>query len=391
MKKKIWMAAALAAVVLVAVLYRAAMTEPPEGPQGEIADPDEQALIAQMVPQAIAVVNRNRETMIKEAVKDQPFRRFAHAKAHSCVRANFKILDVPDRLRIGLFAKPAEYQAWIRLSNGDPSIQKDSKDDARGMAVKVMGVPGEKLLDLENDAQTQDFVMMNAPRFFVRDIREYALFMRYAAEGKVQLLRFFFPWNFLEWRPRDFRLLIATLGAAPDSILNAQFYSVSAYKLGAQSNVKYSARPCTPRPAPAADRSAADFLRTGLVKQLSLSSACFELLVQIQAPSKNMPVEDLTVEWKESDSPFVPVARMEIAQQEFDTPEQNAFCEGLSFTPWHALPEHRPIGNLNRARRALYLAVSQYRRSQMGVPVAEPQGWCLKVGAPCEPVPTSPR
>lgn len=385
MKKKIWMATTLSGVALAALLYRAAITEPPPGPQDEVADPEEQALIAQMIPQAIAVVNRNREEMIQVAGQDQPVRRFAHAKAHSCVRANFKILDIPNQFRVGLFAKPAEYQAWIRFSNGEPTIQKDSKDDARGMAVKVMGISGEKLLESERDAQTQDFVMMNAPRFFVRDITEYALFMRYAAEGKVQLLRFFFPWNPLEWRLRDLRLLVGTLQAAPDSILNAQFYSVSAYKLGDQSNVKYSARPCVPRPAAAVDRSNADFLRAGLVRELSSSAACFELLVQLQVPGKNMPVEDLSVDWKESDSPFVPVARLEISQQEFDTPEQNSFCEGLSFTPWHALPQHRPAGNLNRARKALYLAVSQYRRTKLGVPIAEPQGWCLKVGEPCEP------
>lgn len=372
MKKKIWIATALAALVLAAVLYHAAITEPPEGPQGEVPHPDEKAIIAQMVPQALAVVNNNRDLMAKESGTDQPVRRFAHAKAHSCVRANFKVLDVPNPFRIGLFAKQAEYRAWIRFSNGDPMIRQDSKRDARGMAVKVMGVAGEKLLEPEKDAQTHDFVMMNATRFFVRGLRDYAVFMRYAAEGKTQLLHFYFPWNPLEWRLRELRLTIATLGAAPDSVLGAQFYSVAAYKLGS-SNVKYSARPCAPRAAPAVDKNDADFLRSGLVKALASSSACFELLVQPQVASKNMPVEDLTVEWKESDSLFVPVARMEIAPQTFDTTEQNAFCESLSFTPWHALPEHRPIGNLNRARKALYLAVSQYRRSKMGVPIAEPQ------------------
>jgi hypothetical protein len=71
------------------------------------------------------------------------------------------------------------------------------------------------------------------------------------------------------------------------------------------------------------------------------------------------------------------VARIEIPPQEFDTPGQNLFCEALSFTPWHALPDHRPIGVMNRLRKVVYLSVSRYRNDKNGVPNAEPQSWCL--------------
>lgn len=70
---------------------------------------------------------------------------------------------------------------------------------------------------------------------------------------------------------------------------------------------------------------------------------CFDLLVQFQDPTKNIHVEDTTVLWSEKDSPFVPSPRLTIPRQ--DTAAAPAgFCENLSFTPWHALPQHKFVG-----------------------------------------------
>jgi hypothetical protein len=97
-----------------------------------------------------------------------------------------------------------------------------------------------------------------------------------------------------------------------------------------------------------------------------------------------MPVEDATVLWSEKDSPFLEVARVTIPRQEFATPEQDAFCENLSFTPWHALPEHEPVGVMNRVRKALYQEISRYRHERNRAPRAEPKGFCLDLtGATC--------
>jgi hypothetical protein len=74
-----------------------------------------------------------------------------------------------------------------------------------------------------------------------------------------------------------------------------------------------------------------------------------------------MPVEDPTIEWSETDAPFVPVARITIPRQAFDSPEQMLFCENLSFTPWHCVDAHRPLGGLNRLRRSVYETISRVR------------------------------
>jgi hypothetical protein len=120
-----------------------------------------------------------------------------------------------------------------------------------------------------------------------------------------------------------------------------------------------------------------DFLRTALKADLQAGEGCFDLLVQPQVAGRNMPVEDASIEWLEADSPFVKVARVTIPSQTFDTLEQDAFCEALSFTPWHALPAHRPVGALNRVRKAVYEGISRYRHEKNGVTRAEPRGYCL--------------
>jgi hypothetical protein len=66
------------------------------------------------------------------------------------------------------------------------------------------------------------------------------------------------------------------------------------------------------------------------------------------------------------------VATIVIPKQNFDTPEQNTFGENLSFNPWHSLPEHRPLGSLNRMRKMVYERISRVRHEMNSVPRREP-------------------
>ncbi|MHB8478221.1 MAG: catalase, partial [Steroidobacteraceae bacterium] len=112
-------------------------------------------------------------------------RRDAHPKAHGCVKAEIHVLEsLPGALAQGIFIPGRTYQAWIRFSNGsgDPT-RADIKRDARGMAIKVLGVPGKKLLEDEDDAMTQDFIMINHPVFFATDPARYLSFMQDANSG----------------------------------------------------------------------------------------------------------------------------------------------------------------------------------------------------------------
>jgi hypothetical protein len=80
------------------------------------------------------------------------------------------------------------------------------------------------------------------------------------------------------------------------------------------------------------------------------------------------------VRWNEKASPFRPVATIDIPAQRFESPEQQKFCEDLSMNPWHAAPEHRPLGGINRVRKVVYETISKFRHDLNGAPRSEPTG-----------------
>ena len=51
-----------------------------------------------------------------------------------------------------------------------------------------------------------------------------------------------------------------------------------------------------------------------------------------------------------------------------------AFAKNLSYNPWHAVPEHRPLGNQSRARRRMYWELSKFRQQMNAAPHVEPTG-----------------
>jgi catalase len=365
--------------VALGVWLARALRDPWPSEQGVSVSPDEGAYTSRIVASAVAMIDG-----AHAQAKERPYTRDVHSKAHGCVKAKVEVGELEPRLRHGLFAPAGTYEAWLRLSSGDTHVQADTISDARGFALKVMGVPGEKLLAAEKDAQTQDFVMINSPQFFIRTLPEYEEFMAFMAQGS-RYGWFFdgFSWKAWRWRLRELYLAARTLKPPPASLLQTQYHSLSAYRLGPSQFVKYSARPCVAgkRPRPA---KGANMLREALKAELAQGEGCFDLLVQLQVAGKNMPVEDATVRWSEADSPFLKVARVTVPRQDFDSAEQNAFCENLSFTPWHALPDHEPVGVMNRIRRALYQEISRYRHAKNAAPRAEPRGFCLDLtGATC--------
>jgi hypothetical protein len=86
-----------------------------------------------------------------------------------------------------------------------------------------------------------------------------------------------------------------------------------------------------------------------------------------------MSVECSEIEWKEDVAPFHKVATIHIPKQTFATPARDSLGENLSFTPWHALPEHRPLGSVNRVRRHVYEEISRLRHELNGTARKEPE------------------
>lgn len=379
--------------ILAVVLALAACGEAPRE-VSENVDPNELYYVPSIIASARKLVDDVQE-------KSGPtYRRDAHAKAHGCVTATFTVRDdLPEALRTGVFVPGREYKAWIRFSNGNAALQPDDAKDARGMAVKLMGVEGERLLPSPPGAPplaTQDFLMINHPVFFNRDVAEYEGFIRYQADGS-QFGYFFRDANPMDWQLRELVIGSRLLGRI-SSPLQTQYHSMTAYALGVDADsatapppyrhaMKYSARSCTAKLPGKVDRKDPDYLRRILAEHLDRQEGCFDFLVQVQDPDKNMPIEDPTVQWKTADAPFQKVASIRIPVQDFDTPERNRFCEDLSFTPWHGHVDHRPLGGLNRIRKAVYEEIAVYRHARNKRPFTEPRGWCLRLdGTDCPDV-----
>jgi catalase len=325
--------------------------------------PDGEAAMTQDVIQtAVRIVDQHRE--------NTRFLRDAHAKAHGCVKADVQVLpDLAQDLRRGVFSEPGKiWQATMRLSNGNAYPQFDSMRDARGMAIKLFDVPGKQLLNDQQGRSEQDFVMFSHPNFFVSNVAEYRQNVTAQADGK-KIMAFFPGWDPRAWQVRHLFIALATLSPAPSSPTRTTYFSVSPYKFG-EANAKYRVIPdpdnCPAYSLPEQNRKLPNFLRNALNQQLSTDrvSACFALQIQRQDANKYMPIEDTSIEWRESDAPFETVARIKVPAQDFDTPALNLQCDNQSFNPWFGVEAHRPIGGINRLRKAVYEAVSDYRHSR---------------------------
>lgn len=325
----------------------------------------EAAMTQDIIQTAIRIVDQHREPT--------RYLRDAHAKAHGCVQAQVSVAtDLDPALRQGVFSEPGKtWQAWMRLSNGNAYPQFDNMKDARGMAIKLLGVPGDQLLPSQQGRGEQDFVMFNHANFFVSDVAEYRQNVAAQADGK-KVMAFLPGWDPRQWQVRHLFIALATLSEAPPSPLLTTYFSVSPYKFG-NLNAKFRVTPeagtCPAYTPPAQNRDVPNFLRSALYQQLSTDRqpACFALQIQTQDATRYMPIEDTSVRWKESDAPFQTVAHIQVPAQDFDTPEQNLMCDNFSFSPWHGIEAHRPIGGINRLRKAVYEAVSAYRLERNGV------------------------
>ena len=305
---------------------------------GEIVPAEEEAATA-------AVVQHVRDSVQAGYDKTGKAFRDAHRKAHGCVQASFTVLDqLPPKLAQGLFAAPRSYSAVVRYSNGSGSSQDDRSADGRGMAVKVTGVAGP--------VDTQDFLMINHPVFFVRDAVDYVGFQNDVGGGGLAaagwLLRHLF---------HETRIIVSAATTKVLNPLNSPYWSMTPYKLGTE-QMKYAAKPCSG--GTFYEKSdTPNRLGDNMAIQLSMGGACFDFMVQTRTVPAEMPIEDPTIEWSEVLSPFVPVARIAIPSQ---TPEAAEVCEARSYTPWHNLPEHRPLGGISRVRQAVYEASANLRK-----------------------------
>jgi hypothetical protein len=327
----------------------------------ESATPDEN----EATQKIIALLKRRLE---REYPAPQRTLRDAHPKQHGLARAHFVVEPgLSAEARVGIFKEVRSFQAWIRFSNLSDPPGADINPDSRGVAIKLMEVAGEKLLPEEKHATTQDFVLMSTDFFVTKDIAEFARLIEALEGGSLRLTAQLLTHPRLLWLFRKARRPCA-------SLFDISYGSASPYLLGARA-VKYAVRPEAPTGDAIPESASDNNLREAMVRQLSHREVRLSFLIQFQTDAVMMPIEDPRVVWSEKVSPFIKVATIVIPVQEFDTPAQQEYGDNLSFNPWHSLPEHRPLGSINRGRRIIYETMSKYRHERNGAPRTEPGGW----------------
>src|SRR5436309_7965939 len=132
----------------------------------EYPQPGEDAL-AHKLAEYLKWVIVNREFLSGTTTRDVHSKTVATLKAELIVDPN-----LPPELRHGVFREPRSYPVWVRYSNSFQTPRKDIKPDICGIALKLMDVPGEKLLESQKDATTQDCAFLSTDVFLTRDTQE---------------------------------------------------------------------------------------------------------------------------------------------------------------------------------------------------------------------------
>lgn len=293
--------------------------------------------------------------------------RALHRKAIGGFAAELVVRDdlasvLPEALQVGPFRPGMRWKAYVRLSNGTWDRRSDKAPDVRGVAVKLLGVPGVKVLSGTEEPRTQDFLLIAQPAIAAKTPDEFLGLVTVASTGSQATvpLRLAFAIGPL----RAFALLRAFVASSRRPFAGfpgATYWTASPYELGPAA-VKYRIVPRAEIPTAAPDRE----MYGAQARILVRSGFSWDFQVQAWQDAARTPLEDPSVEWTEADAPFVTIASLVVAAQDPDSPEGKALAEtieSLVFDPWHACAGMRPLGSVNRARKGAYYMSGQSRNA----------------------------
>ncbi|KRR24782.1 hypothetical protein CQ14_05405 [Bradyrhizobium lablabi] len=356
----------------------------------ERAVPGEATMTRQMARIAAeAVITNYCESRVSDCFV--PAMRDQHAKSHGCVTAELIVReDLPAEFTTALFRPGARYPAMVRFSNGLGRRQSDRKVDARGMSIKLREVGTKTILaTLAPDKASpgeHDFALSSFPIFFCKDAVDYTQLMNAVsapqATWREKLHKAALWLGFVVQRPRQFYLFLRTALQGLFTIRNpltATYHSMSPFLFGEHRVVRYLVGP-----AGGPDKSARwwtfmfwarsdSFLQDALVRDLDPHThqpghdVVFDFSIRVRDGATTDDVEDASRWWTRRNDKVVRLGSIAIPRQSFLTQNQLYDTEHMVFNPWNCLPEHRPLGSVNRMRLAVYLASRQMRRKLNGV------------------------
>jgi hypothetical protein len=296
--------------------------------------------------------------------------RALHYKGLLGVKAEFTVLDtVPDYAKVGIFAQPKTYQAYVRFSNGGATSGDDRQPGQRAIAVKVLGVPGKKIIHGLEDAVTQDFLFIRDAALPFKNADEFVPFVTLMGKP-LGLLRILFKVGLF----RTVAIIKRVKGAPKVplfSLATIKYFSAAPIQFGAYA-AHYALKPRAVDGPDAQPGQPPNYLGEELAARLKTGSIIYDFGAQFFIDENKTPIEDASVEWKEDIAVFVNLARLTLTPQDTNSApgrKLQEFIEKLSFDIWHAPVEFRPLGHIMRARRVAYKASAKERQA-----ISEPDG-----------------
>jgi catalase len=335
--------------------------------------------------ETISDINKTFDTILEKTAEDYGHAvRSVHAKAHAILAGTLTVKEnLPPELAQGLFAQSRTYQAYIRISTNAGDILPDAIALPRGLAIKVVGVEGERLPDAAGT--TQDFVMVNGPVFQAKTAAKFLGSLKMLAkttdrmEGTKKTLS-----SVLQGVNTALETVglssptVQSLGGAPNvDPLGETYYSVTPFRYG-DYIAKFSLKPIsadltrlTGKEIDASVRE--DAIRETVQAEMQHTAGEWELRVQLCRDLEAQPIEDSTVAWSEEDAPFYTVATLTAKPQDsWDEDQVRKVDEQMRFSIWTGLAAHRPLGNINRARKSTYEHSAKFRENFNRCPIHEP-------------------
>lgn len=313
---------------------------------------------------------------------DRAGQRAQHPKAHATVEASFVVRELPPEhsaLQIGLFSRPnTEHRARIRFSNSNQMIDNPKGGDAHGMAIKVLGVPGEKFQPDPSGADTHDFILLNNETFFDGNLQRYEKLNRLAGaalsfarnrrpflRGILSFLQVKFFTTYMD--PELGQAITQTSDQFPVSPLLETYFSTTPYLLGSDTAVKYKVTPKGqdgPPPALVAPDPNENYLTQQMRASLLDRDHHFLLSVQIKRKGDDrFPIENPNQAWTGAEE--VVLAELHIPKHTSLTDAEWQTLrfghETQSYNIWNVGRDHRPLGVLNRLRRVVYKELHRTR------------------------------
>lgn len=284
--------------------------------------------------------------------------RALHRKQLTAARGTLQVLpDLPAFAAQGAFASPVSYEVQVRLSNGGLDKASDKMPDIRGFAFKLLGVQGESALG-NGPASSQDFLLINQEQFAFPKSDEFVDFVEAASRGNGALLGFLVKrYGFFAALGR-LKTMVKTMsrpfgGFATEPLFSAVPIASGPYAV----RVRLVPDPSNGAPQPDAKASwGRDF-----AERLRQHDLQWELQLQPFVREDITPIEDASVNWP---TPYTTVARLSLPRQDVDSDSGKALtaqAESGVFDPWQAMAAHRPLGDVQRARKVVYFASQQGR------------------------------